>query len=344
MKIPAAALLIIASIGFAPLTAWAPLSASAAATTNTAKTKTEITSSTQSIKVQSMNVKLIFDGVSLQPPAGQYIFMHNNTIYVPVRLMSNALQKTVAWDAKNFKVIVAEPSSAELVVLEEYLMNAANVRNSSTVTKSLILNKINVSYVFNGSAMPIFAGQFSYMLNGSLYVPLRFLSELVGNNVSWNQKSKTITATSAGYQDTTNNNSSSNNGTAPSGTSAHGVTEGSGAAGGSPTVAETGKVTYETITSETEAKLNALKAESQSSLMNTAFEYLAAQDAETKSSIKAKGLQQLSSFTASFNGIVADAEQKLNKNGYSTAIINQYRSEFEAQLQLGKDLAEGMAD
>lgn len=63
-----------------------------------------------------------------------------------------------------------------------------------------------------------------------------------------------------------------------------------------------------------------------------------------KKSIKAKGVQQLASFTASFNSIVADAEQKLNSNGYSTEIISQYKSEFESQLQLGKDLAAGMAD
>lgn len=345
VKIPAAALLLVASIGLAPLTASAPLSASAAATTtNTTNAKTESTNSSDSIKVQSMKVKLIFDGVDMQPPAGQYVFMYNNTTYVPVRFISNALQKTVAWDAKNLKVTVAEPSSSELVVLKEYLMNAANVKNSSSVTKSLVLNKINASYVFNGSAKPVPAGQSSYMLNGSLYVPLRFLSESAGNNISWDQKSKTITATSTGYKDQTNSNSSSSNGSTPSATSAPGATEGSGAAGGSSTEAEAGKVSYERITSETEAKLNALQAQSQSTLMGTAFEYLAATDDATKSSIKAKGLQQLSFFTASFNSIVADAEQKLNKNGYSTAIISQYRSEFESQLQLGKDLAEGIAD
>lgn len=344
VKIPAAALLLVASIGLAPLTASAPLSASAAATTNTSKAKTEITNSTNSIRVQSMNVKLIFDGVNIQPPASQYVFMYNNTTYVPVRFMSNALQKSVTWDAKNLKVTLAEPSSSELVVLKEYLMNAANVKNSSTAAKSLILDKVKASYVFNGSLKPVPAGQSSYMLNESLYVPLRFLSESVGNNISWDQKTKTITAVSAGYKDQMNSNTSSNNGTTLSATTTPGATEGAGAAGGSSAGAEAGKVSYETITSETEAKLNALKSQSQSTLMSIAFEYLAAEDDASKSTIKAKGIQQLASFTSSFNSIVADAEEKLSKNGYSTAIISQYRDEFESQLQLGKDLAEGMAD
>ncbi|MNV60938.1 hypothetical protein D3C71_1534240 [compost metagenome] len=173
-------------------------------------------------------------------------------------------------------------------------------------------------------------------MNGSLYVPLRFLSESVGHNISWDQKTKTITAASKAYQEQGGTKNPS-----PVATSAPTDATG-GAAGGS--AAGTGKVSYETITSETEAKLTALKDQSQSTLMSIALEYLGAKDEASKKSIKAKGVQQLSAFTASFNSIVADTEQKLNSNGYSTAIISQYRSEFESQLQLGKDLAEGMAN
>lgn len=76
--------------------------------------------------------------------------------------------------------------------------------------------------------------------------------------------------------------------------------------------------------------------------MSIAFEYVGATDEASKKSIKAKGVQQLASFTASFNSIVADAEQKLNSNGYSTEIINQYRATFETELDSGKKIAEAM--
>lgn len=76
--------------------------------------------------------------------------------------------------------------------------------------------------------------------------------------------------------------------------------------------------------------------------MGIALEYISATDAAAKESIKAKGIQQLASFTASFNSIIADAEQKLNNNGYSTAIIAQYRAAFEADLEKGKAIAEGI--
>jgi hypothetical protein len=325
--IPVIALSLIASIGLAPLTASAPISVSAAAATSTTSK-----AATSTIKVQSMNVKMIFDGVSIQPPAGQYVFMYNNTTYVPLRFMSYALQKSVSWDAKNVKVTVAEPNSSELVVIKEYLMNATNGNSASAGAKNLVLNQVKASYVFSGATKALPAGQSSFILNGSLYVPLRFLSESVGHNISWDQKTKTITAASKAYQE-----QGGTKDTSPGATPA--PTDTTGAAGGA---AGSGKVSYETITSETEAKLTELRNQSESTLMSIALEYLRANDEASKNSIKAKGAQQLASFTSNFNSIIADTEQKLNSNGYSTAIISQYRSEFESELAKGKKLAEGM--
>ncbi|MNN81269.1 hypothetical protein D3C81_1980790 [compost metagenome] len=78
--------------------------------------------------------------------------------------------------------------------------------------------------------------------------------------------------------------------------------------------------------------------------MSLALEYVSATDDASKASIMAKGKDQLASFTASFNSIVADAEKQLTANGYSTDIINQYRATFEAELQKGMALAEGMGN
>lgn len=335
--IPAVAVLLLASIGLAPLTASAPLSASAAAVTTTDK-------SANTIKVQNMNVTMIFDGVSMQPPTGQYVFMYNNTTYVPVRFMSYALQKSVSWDAKNLKVTVSEPSSTEQVVIKEYLMNATNGNGKAAATKNIVLNNVKASYVFNDTTKELPKGQSSFILNGSLYVPLRFLSESVGNNISWDQKTKTITAVSKAYQEQSSNNSTGNNSKDPSATASP-VPNGSGdTAGGGSSGAETGNVTYESITSETEAKLSALRDQSQSTLMGIAFEYIGATDEASKKSIKDKGKQQLASFTASFNSIVAEAEKKLNNNGYSSAIIGEYRSKFEKELQDGLNMAAGLLD
>ncbi|WP_376744668.1 stalk domain-containing protein, partial [Paenibacillus typhae] len=68
------------------------------------------------------------------------------------------------------------------------------------------------------------------MLNGSLYVPLRFLSESVGNKISWDQKTKTITAASAGYQE---QSGGSTGGATPSVTATPAPTSAPSAGGGS---------------------------------------------------------------------------------------------------------------
>ncbi len=335
-KFPAAALLLLMLIGIAPLTASAPLSASASTISD-------------SIKVPTMDAKMVFDGVKIQPPTGQYVFMYNNTTYVPLRFMSYALQKSVSWDAKNVKVTVAEPSSSELVVIKEYLMNTGNGSGAATASKNIELSKVKASYVFSGSSKAVPSGQGSYLLNGSLYVPLRFLSESVGNSISWDQKNKTITAASKTYQEqsagSANGTDQGNPGatatpaatTTPNATATPAASSAaSGAAGGATGGgASNGKVSYEAITSETEDKLNALKSEAQSSLGGLAFEYLAATDEATRKALIAKGKEQLASFTSSFNSIVADAEQKLNNNGYSTAIIAEYRKAFNASVQQG---------
>lgn len=332
-------------MGCEPLTASAPVTTVAAATPVTTATAAPIKAS-NSIKVQNVDVTMLFDGVALQPPAGQHVFMYNNTTYVPLRFMSYALQKSVSWDAKNLKVTVAEPSSSEMVVIKEYLMNATS--SPSFAAKNITLNNVNASYVFSGSTKALPKGQSSYLLNGSIYVPLRFLSESVGNSISWNPKTKTITANSKDYEENTASAKPTDKGASPSASAtpapaATPAAEPGGAAGGSGSAGTgSGKVSYESITSETEAKLSSLQSQSTSTLLATAFEYMSATDAGTKQSIKAKGIQQLASFKASFNSIIADAEQKLNSNGYSTAIIAQYRAAFEADLDKGRAIAEGM--
>ncbi|WP_151736553.1 stalk domain-containing protein [Paenibacillus tengchongensis] len=327
LKLPATALLLLALIGASPLTASAPISASAATTAAPVA---------NNVKVQTMNVKMIFDGVSIQPPAGQYTFIYNSSTYVPLRFMSYALQKSVSWDAKNIRATVSKPNSSELVIIKEYLMNLGD--SASSGNKNIVLNKVNASYIFEEASKNLPTGQSSFIVNGTLYVPLRFFAESVGHSIGWDQKTKTITAKSASYQETNSTNSGSTNNNTSSGTS---TTPSKGSSGDGSAIAIP---TYEQITSSTEAKLTALQSQSTSTLMELAIQYLSTTDEATKSSLLAQGKKQLSSFTASFNSIVADAEQQLTKYGYPTAIIGEYRATFEAELQKGMEIAEGMGN
>ncbi|QWU15129.1 Copper amine oxidase N-terminal domain-containing protein [Paenibacillus sophorae] len=297
------------------------------------------------IKAQALQVTMSFDGVRMQPPAGQYVFIYNNSTYVPLRFITYALKKSVSWDAKNVKVTVAEPDSREMTTIKEYLLNASNRETTTNASKTIALTKVNASYAFKGSVKKIPQGLSSYLQNGTLYVPLRFLSESTGTTINWNQKAKTITALSDAYRlqqlESSQGKEDDSYHTIPSDQTASEqkqTTQPSEALGGTTA----NKPSYEEITGETEDKLTALQSQAKSVMISLAAEYLNAKDNETKAKILSKGEQQLNSFTSSFNSIVSSAESRLKAYGYDTAIIDEYRSEFESQVQSGLALVRGM--
>lgn len=173
------------------------------------------------------------------------------------------------------------------------------------------------------------------------------LSEAAGTTLKWDQKTKSITAFTSAYKaqnpDDTKSKSDDSSSVSPTeqptSTPAPTAQAGTGASGG----AAESKPSYEQITSETEAKLTSLQSQAKSVLMGLALEYLNAKDDKAKAAILSKGEQQLSSFTSSFNSIISAAESKLKANGYDTAIIDQYRSAFESQVNSGLELVKGMA-
>lgn len=305
------------------------------------------------IKVTSVDAKIVFDGQTIQPPVGQHVFIIKNTTYVPLRFIAYALNKSVAWDNKIKKVAVSDPGTTEKVTIKDYLANAVNrAHTDKTKEEVTYLSESKVTYTFDGTAQTVPSGLSSYMLDGTLYVPLRFMSESVGIEIGWDQKTKTITGTSGNTGSTpvtsptpratptptssapVSSASASPTATAvPSATPAAG---GNGSTGG--TGGQTGKVSYEQITGEAETKLNALKGEAFSTFFGLYSEYTNATDAAAKEKLKAQGKAKLGQFTSSFESIVADAETKLKANGYSTSVISQYRSEFQSQIQLGMDM------
>lgn len=298
------------------------------------------------IKVTSVNAKIVFDGQTIQPPAGQHVFIVKNTTYVPLRFIAYALNKSVAWDNKDKKVAISDPGSVEKVTIKDYLANAANRVNSGKADEVITyLTESKVTYTFDGSAKSVPSGLSSYMLDGTLYVPLRFLSESVGTEIGWNQKTKTITGTSGNVNPVASPTATpvptstapvSSPSASPTATVAPSASPAAGGSGG--TGAQSGKVSYEQITGEAESKLNALKGEAFSTFFGLYSEYSSATDAAAKEKLKAQGKAKLGQFTSSFESIVADAEAKLKANGYSTSIISQYRSEFQSQIQLGMDM------
>lgn len=297
------------------------------------------------VKVQPIGTHFIFDGNQVKPPAGRFSFSYQNTTYVPLRFVSYALQKNVNWDGKLKKVTVSDPTPNQLVSLKESIMNSQAMKDTSIPSNKISIEQMKVNFVFNGVKKDLPAGQLSFIYKGTLYVPIRFVAESTGSSVTWDQKTKTVIGKSKAYSDnekttgtTTNDNTkpgSDKPSTSPESKPSTG--------GGTNTGVTPGKSSYDNITDATQAKLEALRAESKAVLFDLAKDYLSATDDTAKKKLLAEGQNKLNGFTATFESIVKDTEAQLKANGYSTEIINEYRKTFNDEIEAGKKLAEELA-
>ncbi|UMV45097.1 polysaccharide deacetylase family protein [Paenibacillus macerans] len=115
------------------------------------------------------NIRLIYNGSEVNFPDAKPYMDANSRIQVPVRFMAESLSFYVKWEG-------------------------------SGTQKTLILSKgdVNVelkigdnSAVVNG--MPISMDTSAMLLQGRTYVPLRFLSELAGMDITWSSADDTVT-------------------------------------------------------------------------------------------------------------------------------------------------------
>ncbi|TYP75671.1 copper amine oxidase N-terminal domain-containing protein [Paenibacillus methanolicus] len=293
-------------------------------------------------KVTTGSYQLVFDGKVLQLPEGQHIFALNGTTYVPMRFVSYALKKSVQWDASSNRVTVKDPTKSETIALNEFLMNAMGTglnKGGSTVQ----IKPVAAKFVFDGATKALPKGQGAYALNGTIYVPLRFMSESAGSTIYWDAKAQQISARSKGFNP--------NAGTSTGGNGTSGSTDGgqannngqtSGGTSGSTGGGTASKPSYESITSNAQARLTNLQNSCQAALMDIGIQYISTEDAKTKESLKSKGYAQLDSCTSSFNQVLAETEAQLTANGYSTAILADYRQTFNAQVEKGREIMAGM--
>lgn len=296
---------------------------------------------TTTIAVEAKSITMQFDGKNLALPTGQVAFMYQSKVYIPLRFASYALQKQVEYDVKTKTVSVVEPSSAQKVALKEYLANAASstTRTPSAVSKVQLVPTA-VKLVFDGVEKKLPAGQQAYNVNGSIYVPVRFISESVGTTVLWDSKTGTVSGESKAYRDAQAGSGSSGGNTGSSGST--GGSTGSGSTGntGGGTGGGVTKPSYDSITSSAYSQLDSLRTSCKNSLADIGLSYLAASTAEQKEKLVNQANGVISSCKTQFESILSDTESKLKANGYSTEVLNDYRATFNAEMDAGQKLVD----
>lgn len=259
--------------------------------------------SAKSVKVQTEDIHFEFNGVNIQVPEGQHVFAYKGSTYMPLRLVSSTLQKNVTWDGKNKRVTVSDADASDQKPL--------SVSKSNLPSQSIVVEPIDVNYVFNGQSKDLDQGQTAYMLNGTIYVPVRFLSESLGFTVIWNAETMTIIGKSVVNIEEPILDEEVN---IPAGKS------------------------YETLINEFEANLAGLKAESESVQKKLTQDISAARDLATIDRLLQDAEDHLNTFAADFERIATETENLLKDNSYNTDKIQDYRDKFAKELEAQKKL------
>lgn len=314
----------------------------------------------KSLNVQSMNIQMQFDGQRLSLPAGQYAFIHEGRTYIPLRFFANALQQGVTWDSKSRTVTVSEPTAQEQVSLREWVMNAARTTPTSNPVKTIKAQPMEAKLVFRGQAKTLPQGQSIYNVEGSTYVPVRFMSESAGASINWNAQAKSITAESAAYRNsqgqqpggttqpgnnngttpgtgngnTGNNGNAGNSGGTPPAGGNTGTPGGGGGGGGGSTA------TQASIEADAKSKLDTLKASCMASIESLGLQWFGEKDTTKRQQLYAQAEAKVSECTVNFEQIVQNAETQLKAGGFSTSGLQTFRDEFSRELEKGRAMVE----
>lgn len=296
------------------------------------------------VNIKTQNVNLNFDGQALKLPEGRYTFIYQDRTYVPIRYISYALLKHVGWDPKEHKVTVSEPTEDELTELKMELQLATSNDSNPREQATIPFIKVEAKLVFDDIEKMLPADQSLFNYDGSIYVPVRFLSESVGTEIGWDPVTRTVIGESAAYRAKLDNEEqdaeTEEDAGSPKGDDDPIISPGAGGGGGgTPIVKPT--PTYEQITASAEASMASLHSSCEAALFSLVPDYLDADEAG-QASIRAQALQEIDNCTAQFNSILANTSAELTANGYDTAIIEEYRAEFQQQMEAGRRIAESM--
>ncbi|UQZ84325.1 hypothetical protein SK3146_03571 [Paenibacillus konkukensis] len=296
------------------------------------------------IEVYYAPIKYVFDSEQFAPPAEQQGFIYEGSTYVPLRFISYSLNKAVRWDADTYTVTVEEPKAADLTEINEYNINtklrtdtaSEKVDASGLQPTELSAYKEKVNYIFDGKSKEIGEDLPGFIIQDSLYVPLRFFSEAVGKKIEWNPDTYTIAASKveqpAKPQEPAAQEQTQSNAETPA-TTTPAVGGGSGGGGGSSSGGSSSGSTA-AAQAKIESKLTALESSCRKALEPLADQYFdPSTDDDTRDQLKLQGLIKVAQCTTQFEGIMNEAKSA----GISADQIEKYRARFEQTQEDAKN-------
>ena len=143
----------------------------------------------------SPNISIVVDGTerTFYNVSGQEVhpITYNGTTYLPIRSIGELMGKNVNWDQSTLTVSLTSPRTAD----------AASGTPDGSASARQIAAELHPEYTItvdgtartfsdaNGKAV------YPLLYNGSIYLPIRAIGQLMGRTVSWNGTSSTVTLT-----------------------------------------------------------------------------------------------------------------------------------------------------
>lgn len=274
-------------------------------------------------------IQFEFDSGYLSPPVEQKGFIYNDSTYVPLRFVAYAIDKAVDWDSDTYTVTIREPGKSEKVTISEYKLN----RRVEKLQNRLDLSKLqstsipvyfeSVNYVFDGVSKLPPENLPGLIYQDSLYVPLRFVSESVGQKIEWDPTTYTVKGSTPQASPTLS--ASPSPAPTPSTTPAAGG--GGGYSGGGSS-----KPSQQSLFLQLVADLGSLEGTAQNTLTDYKEDYAAAATEEGKAKIEGEAKAYYDQVVNQFNDRVNQYEAQLIQNGYDTSSVNEIRKAFEDKV------------
>lgn len=122
-----------------------------------------------------------------------YPLVYNGTTYLPLRAIGELMNKNVNWDEANLTVSLAGTRNAAPTLGRPAPAKQQYVNAQLRPDFTIMLDGVRRSFTNSD-------GTYVYPLlyNGSVYLPLRAIGELMGKNVDWNGYTSTITLSGGG--------------------------------------------------------------------------------------------------------------------------------------------------
>lgn len=117
-----------------------------------------------------------------------YPFISDGTTYVPIRAIASLFNANIKWDAKEKKVSIITTGDIPKIkhtIKENQYSYTTNVL-ATTGAKLYVNNQLVVPTDANGNVKNI------YNINGTIYVPVRAVSQALGLPIAWSDVSKSV--------------------------------------------------------------------------------------------------------------------------------------------------------